>query len=278
MIVQSAPEGQEDGPRFVITLQEHLELVGQLAEAFGNDAFDPAEEPREEFYFIARNHDKGWVETDENPPLDAKTGLPYDLTETPIPMLVQIGPRSIEFNEEHHPYCGLVDSMHMWGLYNGRYGFSDKVLLNAIPDEHRPALQSMLDNEEARQTRIKAKLAASPETAIWVEDKHLFRNYKLLQFFDTLALYFNFTHERGRAETTFTHVPKNLDEDVAVSIWPMGEGRYGLTPYPFREDGFEISFSGRYMSPFGPGDRPNMADVMRSTPTERQAARLVDTR
>ena len=275
MIVQSAPEGQEDGPRFVLTLQEHLELVGQLAETFGNDEFDRAEEPREEFYFMARNHDKGWQETDETPPLDPKTGLPYNLAETPIPMMVQIGPRSIEFNEKHHPYCGLVDSMHMWGLYNGRYGFSDKVLINMIPEEHRPALQDMLDNEEARQTRIKAKLAADPETAAWVEEKHLFRNYKLLQLFDTLALYFNCTHESGRAETTFTHVPKNLDEDVDVSIWPMGEGRYGLAPYPFREDGFEISFSGRYMSPFGPDDRPDMVEVMRSTPTERQTARLV---
>ena len=84
MIVQSDPRGRENGPRFVLMLSEHLELSGQLAEALGNDEFDPAEEPREEFYFVARRHDEGWQGTDDNPPLDPATGLPYNLAETPI--------------------------------------------------------------------------------------------------------------------------------------------------------------------------------------------------
>ena len=45
---------------------------------------------------------------------------------------------SPDFNERHHPYCGLLSSMHSWGLYNGRYGLSKLVLLDNIPPDDRP--------------------------------------------------------------------------------------------------------------------------------------------
>ncbi len=275
MIVQSVPEGPANGPHFVMTLQEHLALVGQFAEAYGNDAFEPASEPRDKFYFAARWHDKGWQKTDDNPPLNPRTGLPYNLVESPIQMLLDTGPRSIDFNEQHDPYCGLIDSMHIWGLYNGRYGMSERVLIENIPSEHKPAVQAMLDHEYARQERIKAELAANPDTAPWVEEKNLFRNYKMLQFFDTLSLYFNCTHEAARRETSFTHVPLDLERDIEVTIKPLGNGDYGLSPYPFRTDRLEISFEGRYLEAFAEDARPDMADVMRTTPVERQTARLL---
>ena len=84
MIVQSGPEGQTR--HFVIKLEEHLELVGQLAENFGNDEFQ-APEPREEFLYVCRWHDRGWRNLDDNPPLDPKTGLPYNLGRRHSPSL-----------------------------------------------------------------------------------------------------------------------------------------------------------------------------------------------
>ena len=177
-----------------------------------------------------RWHDRGWRNLDDNPPLDPKTGLPYNLGETPLPVIMLTSSSSPEHNEARHPYCGLIDSMHIWGLYNGRYGFSDKVLLDAIPDEHRAMVDCMLSLEYQRQTRLKAELAADPETAPWVEEKRLFTNYKLLQLFDTMALYFNCTHEAGRGESTFTHVPRDLSNDVDVRIRPEGDNSYSVSP------------------------------------------------
>ncbi|MDP6843831.1 MAG: DUF3891 family protein [Rhodospirillales bacterium] len=133
MIIQSVPEGQESGKRFVIKLAEHLELVGQFAENFGNDRFQ-APEPREEFLYVCRWHDKGWQDLDDNPPLNPDSGLPYNLVETPLPVILLTSARSPEHNEARHPYCGLIDSMHIWGLYNGRYGMSDNVPLNSESD------------------------------------------------------------------------------------------------------------------------------------------------
>ena len=278
MIIQSAaeerPGERPGGTRFVITLDEHLELVAQLAAQFGNDAFaTPA--PRDHFLYACRWHDKGWKDLDDNPPLDPATGLPYNLVETPIPIIALTGCRSPEYNEAHHAYCGLLDSMHIWGLYNGRYGLSDKVLIDHVPEKDRLTAETMLNTERQRQKRLTAVLAADPATAPWVEEERLFASYKALQFFDTFALYFNCLHPEGRGESTFTNVPRGPGDDIAISVRPLGDGVYGLAPYPFREDGLEVSFTGRYLAPFAPGAAPDMAAVMRETPRARQSARLV---
>ncbi len=102
----------------------------------------------------------------------------------------------------------------------------------------------------------------------------LFSNYKLLQFCDTLALYFNLTHEEARGETSFPNVPADVGEDVSVAIRPLDGGTYGLAPYPFREDGFEAYFEGRYLAPYAPDSEPDLADVMRNTAVERQTIRF----
>ncbi len=273
MIVQSAPAGQTR--YFVIKLEEHLELVGQLAENFGNDDFQ-APEPREEFLYVCRSHDRGWRDFDDNPPLDPRSGLPYNLVETPIPIMMLTSSSSPEHNEARHPYCGLVGSMHIWGLYNGRYGFSDSVLIDAIPVEHRAMVDGMLNREYQRQKRLKLELASNPDTAPWVEEKRLFANYKLLQMFDTMALYFNCTHEAARRESTFTHVPSNADDDVDIRIRPQAGNKYVVSPYPFSRNPLEVSFQGRFLTPWTDGEAPDMAAVMRDTPTQPQTAVLVD--
>ena len=274
MIIQSAPEGQESDKRFAMKLAEHLELVGQFAEYFGNDKFAEPE-PREEFLYVCRWHDKGWQDLDDNPPLDPDTGLPYNLVETPLPIILMTSARSPEHNEAHHPYCGLIDSMHIWGLYNGRYGMSDKLLIDMIPDEHRMLADGMLNNEFQRQTRLKATLSEDSRTAAWIEEGPLFANYKILQFFDTFALYFNCIHAAARGEASFENVPLDSATDATVTVRKVDSDTYSLDPYPFRESGLEVSYAGRYLAPMDAGSEPDMAAVMRDTPLERQSATLV---
>ena len=271
MIVQSA---QAEQPHFVITMEEHLGLVDQLATSFGNAEFE-APEPREEFLYVCRSHDRGWRDLDDNPPLDPATGLPYDLGETPLPMMMLTSSSSPEHNEARHPYCGLLGSMHIWGLYNGRYGYSDKVLLDTVPDEHRELVDRMLSLEHQRQSRLKTALAGDPATAPWVEEGRLLTNYKLLQFFDTLALYFNCVHESARRESSFENVPMAMGNDVTVRVRPAGGNTYRFTPYPFGENPLEVAFEGRFLSVRDADDSTDMAAVMHNTPVERQTAILV---
>ena len=124
MIIQTAPAGT---PRLAIMMYEHTALCGQFARAFGNDAFESLA-PLELMVYIIAHHDAGWAEFDRDPVTDAKTGLPYNLIETPAEYITVTSRLSPDFNERQHPFCGLMSSMHSWGLYNGRYGLSRSCL------------------------------------------------------------------------------------------------------------------------------------------------------
>lgn len=249
MIIQTAPPNE---PHRVIYQVDHARMSGQFAAAFGNTQFAPPE-PRGLLIFITAHHDEGWRETDAAALRDAHTGLPYHLTQTPLPELLKTAAGSPDFNQQHHPYCGLLSSMHTYGLYHGRYGLSDKIFINIVPAEYKTAVQTMLDGELARQANLKTILAQDAETAAWIEPERLFHNYKLLQFFDTLALYFQMVHPEARSQTQFLNVPRQVGDDVTITIKPAGDGVYQLAPYPFAEDGLTFSYRGRLLSPYPPG-------------------------
>ena len=140
--------------------------------------------------------------------------------------------------------------MHSWGLYNGRYGLSDHVLIKQFPEQERPLAERMLDGELARQKRLKEEIGKDPKLADRLDEKKLFQNYKQLQFIDTLALYFNRVHPSERGPQTFEHVPRNVrrgcrGDDRAA----RKRGVYTLSPFPFAPDDAEFAFAGRRVSP-----------------------------
>jgi hypothetical protein len=277
MISQTAPEGE---PHFVLTMADHTEMCGQMARAFGNDRFEPLS-PFDEVVYIVENHDRGWEEYDSNPGLDPATGVPFIMARTPTPDAVKTNRGSPDFNEAHHPYCGLLSSMHSWGLYNGRYGYSSFVARTqsstsiGVADVHRPLIDAMLAYEEARQARLKAALAADPATREWVEERHLFQNYKQLQFFDTLALYFNRTHPSERTEARFEHVPLDAGEDTTITVGPREAGVYALSPYPFGGGSAQFGFAGRPIEPGQHEASGGWTKVLATTPTVWETIRLV---
>ncbi|HMA71020.1 MAG TPA: DUF3891 family protein [Xanthobacteraceae bacterium] len=278
MISQTAPEGE---PHFVLTMADHTDMCGQMARAFGNERFEPSA-PFDEVVYIVENHDRGWDGYDSNPGIDPITRVPYIMARTPIPDAVKTNRGSPDFNEVHHPYCGLLSSMHSWGLYNGRFGFSKFVPRTqtttsiSVPDAHRPLIDAMLAYEEARQVRLKTALAADPATRDWVEEQHLFQNYKQLQFFDTMSLYFHLRHAGERGTETYVHVPLNSRADTIITLQKVDERVYSLDPFPFAGDRLTIVCRGRYVMPF-PDDFPpdRVGAALRELPEDRQTYQLV---
>ncbi len=271
MIIQTAPVGT---PRLAIMMYEHTALCGQFARAFGNDAFESLA-PLELMVYVIAHHDAGWAEFDRDPLTDAKTGLPYNLIETPAEYITVTSRLSPDFNERQHPFCGLMSSMHSWGLYNGRYGLSDHVLIEKFPEKERPLAERMLDGELARQKRLKEVIGKDPKLAERLDEKKLFQNYKQLQFIDTLALYFNRVHRDERGPQTFVHVPLNAEEDASVTIRPREAGVYTLSPFPFAANGAEFAFAGRRIRPGANETKSGWTAVLKGTPTEWERFRLV---
>ena len=281
MMVQTAPEQE---PNFVITMKEHMELCGQLARAYGNDRFESLH-PYEEVLYVVDNHDRGWDDYDRNPGIDPSNGLPYLMSRTPAVESVKTNRGSPDFNEAHHPYCGLLSSMHTWGLYNKRYGFTQFVVRTRntvsiqVADPNRPMVDKMLADEVARQARLKAELAKSEATRPWVEENRVFQNYKQLTFFDTLSLYFHLYHASERGEEVYIHVPMTADSDSNVTVKKLSDQVYSLDPFPFAGDTLKLSCRGRYARPFAndfPADKVGAA--LASMPTDTQTYQLVPTR
>ena len=257
MMIQNAPEGEK---RFISTMAEHLDLCEQFGRAYGNDAFERPE-PFDEVIYTVGHHDRGWDEADAAPMLHAESGYPCGLGTGPVPGVLDTSKRSPDFNEARGAYCGLLSSLHSWGLYNDRYGVSEFRVLGGgksvpIPPQDEDYVNGLLDGEIARQKRLKAVLAANPATAGWIEEGALMRNSKFLQFMDTLALYFNLRHAGDRTQETFVHVPMSEQKDAEITLRPLGDDRYAVAPFPFAGDRLEVRCKGRYFEavPDAPDD------------------------
>jgi Protein of unknown function (DUF3891) len=271
MIIQTAPAGT---PRLAIMMYEHTALCGQFARAFGNETFEPLA-PLDLMVYVIAHHDAGWLEFDRDPVTDAKTGLPYNLIETPAQYITVTSRLSPDFNERQHPFCGLISSMHSWGLYNGRYGLSNHVLIKQFPEQERPVAERMLDGELARQKRLKETISKDGKLADRLDEKKLFQNYKQLQFIDTLALYFNRVHPTERGTQTFEHVPLDAENDAAVTIAPREAGVYALSPFPFAPTDAEFAFAGRRVAPHKKATNGHWTEPLKRAPTEWERFRLV---
>lgn len=271
MIIQTAPSGS---PRLAVMMFEHNALCLQFAHAFGNTNFEQLS-PRDLMIQVISNHDAGWVELDRDPPVDPATDLPCNLVDTPPEFITVTSRLSPDFNERIAPYCGLISSMHSWGLYNGRYGLSNLVLLDRIAAADRPRTDKMLNGELERQKRLKAILTSDAETRAWIDERKLFQNYKTLQFIDTLALYFHRIHPSERVEQKFENVPVSSQQDVTVTVRPAGERTYALAPFPFAADGSEFAFAGRLIAPADGRREGGWRTALQKLPTQWEYFRLI---
>ena len=225
--------------------------------------------------FTIANHDAGWREFDREPAVDQSTKMPFNLVDTPPEHITRTSRLSPDFNERIHPYCGLLSSMHSWGLYNGRYGLSDLVLLDRVAEKDRPVTEAMLKHELQRQTKLRDALAADPTTAELLNEKRIMQNYKQLQFIDTLALYFNRIHPEARTTQTFAHVPLNENEDTTVTIRPVSKGVYELTPFPLSSKSSEFGYAGKWLEPNSASQGTNWKSELQMAPTKWETFSLI---
>lgn len=269
MIVQPAEGG---GESLVIHQLEHTRMAGAFAKIWGNDQFAPLS-PRELVEYVVAHHDQGWDTVDAKVLRDPATGLPYNLVKTPIRELMLTGAGGPDFNERRHPYCGLIASMHVYGLYTGRYGLSDKIFVDMVPAEYKATVKDFLDGELARQERLKRTLSTHPDHAAWVEERALFHVYKQLQFFDTLALYFNCAPDAARGRSSFPNVPRAVGHDVTVTVSRVERGVYAFDPFPFRESGVTVTCAGKRLGPQPEGT--DMVQALAAAPEETETLTLV---
>lgn len=246
MILQTTVDGDRCFAMFSV---DHAKGAEAIARAFGNADFR-APAAHELTVAATRDHEEGWRKVDDPVLRNPQTGLPYLPSETPHPLHVFKAIASAEWNERRHPYCGLLVSMHGAGVYLGRMGVSDKHVVEHVPDEDKPLVQRLLAYERERQARLTAALAAEQELQELAEQRRIAHSYKLLEFADTLALYF----QQGEPPEQwipdiFPNVPVDEEAVTEVTVWPVDADVVTVTPWPFAVDRLELSCMGRWLSP-----------------------------
>lgn len=219
MIVRKEP----DGRLLLIGQTDHSRLVGQLGAHWGNER-TARPEPYDSVARAAAFHDYGWLRYETAPEL-AATGETPEFRQIPTTEAQLAGYQwCIDWLSGIDPYSGLMVGMHRTGLWRARYE-TIKHPQNAIRTLS-PAVERFVAANEARQERERKSF----------DPAQLWTNYRLLQVWDLLGLYFCCADP---VEDFIEPVPLSYgtarSEGVRLTMTPKDPRRVAFDPYPFDE-------------------------------------------
>jgi hypothetical protein len=240
----------KDGRSYVSLQEDHAELAAQFAAHWGNKRFSQLR-PYKTMVFATTYHDSGYREFEGNPPINVEQGRPYAHREN-IPSFeaveLEAYAKNVDWLCSHDLYAGLIVSMHRTGLWHNRYNVFTKPAGNVR--ERSQEIQNAKKELEAKQEQYKTTLAAENPA---FEDE-LWHNYRTLQIFDLLSLYFccdGYASEKEFKEYTIAPIRIAYDskEETELKITPNGPNSVKMTPYPFDESPLQFSVRARLMTP-----------------------------
>lgn len=239
----------QDGSSLASTQEDHADLAAQFAAHWGNDGFAQLS-PYDTMVFATTYHDSGYREWEGVPPMNIDKGRPYGHRET-IPSFepteLEAYRRNIDWVRAHDVYAGVIVSMHRTGLWQSRY----EVLTKPRPKvrERGPAVKAALRDLEAQQQDDKQLLAESNsrfEDGLWI-------NYRLLQVFDLLSLYFCCDGHANESlkEEHLGPVPLSYTGKEApdLCLAPLGANKVRMDPFPFDVSPLRVFVRARTLPP-----------------------------
>jgi hypothetical protein len=239
-----------DGRAIVATQEDHAELSAQFAAHWGNEKFSKLH-PYRTMVFATTYHDSGYREFEGNPPINVEKGRPFaHREEVPSFEAVELEAyaKNVDWVRSHDAYAGLLVSMHRTGLWQNRYHVFTQPSMRLR--ERSPEVQAVKKALEKKQEQYKQELAAGNPG---FEDE-LSYNYRALQVFDLLSLYFccdGYDSENQFKEYTIAPVRITYarPEEVPLRIFPNGGDGVRFDPYPFDISPLQVSVRARVMKP-----------------------------
>jgi hypothetical protein len=225
MIVQ--PRASE---LLLIRQTDHAALSGELAARWGNADFAPLA-PRDSMVTAAAHHDDGWRTWEAAPRVDPRTQRPYQFTDLPLAEHAAFYLTGVDEVAARDGYAGLLVCLHLSGLYQRRFGLDPGMPVKRPSPEEDRTRGAVLDQLAARQQALRQRLAEAQVPVRLLEEGHIWANYKLLQIFDRLSLYFC-----TRPPRSMTLGPAPVDyrgQDVELVLEPLGGQAVRVMPWPF---------------------------------------------
>lgn len=239
----------KDGRCLVSTQEDHAELSAQFAAHWGNERFAQLR-PYPTMVFATTFHDSGYREWEGNPPINVDKGRPYAHRED-VPGFeateLKAYARNVDWVKSHDPYAGLLVSMHRTGLWHNRYNvFTEPA---GRLRERSAEVQAAKKELEAQQEALKQTLASARAGF----ENELAYNYRALQIYDLLSLYFGCDGFAGENEfkpykIAPVRVAYDSEETVELRVIPNGANAVRIDPYPFDASPLKISVRTRVIS------------------------------
>lgn len=239
-----------DGNFFLVDQSDHTELAGQFAAHWGNDEFDRLR-PYDSMVFGTSHHDDGYREWEHLPPINSEKGRPAALGEPlGFPGQLDCYVRNIDWVRSHDLYAGLIVSMHRTGLWQKRYEtVTSSTRANVGARAANPEVVAITEKLEAAQKVDRQTLGKGHAKF----ERELWTNYRILQLYDLLSIYFCCDGWTGGRlnEHSIGPVPMSYDtkDHATFNITPIDGDRLKIEPFPFDVAPFRVTVRGREMAP-----------------------------
>jgi len=240
-----------DGTVMMIEQEDHTDLSAQFAAHWGNAEFSKLK-PYHSMLFGTIYHDSGHREMEADLPIDVERGVPYAIGRTPAGVRRNDADlANAQWVRTRDPYASLIVAMHHAGLRKNRY---DTVRKRAngggSPTSGKTlGIDDAFADMDTWQREVAEQLGLNEPGA----RKEFWHNYRMLQVFDLLSLYFcRDGIEHGQMqEVTLEQVPVRSGDDrvVDLHIVPTGSTSLRITPYPLDVDPLPVCMMTRIMTP-----------------------------
>ncbi len=240
-----------DGNVLMIEQEHHTDLSAQFAAHWGNDEFSRPE-PYHSVVFGTIYHDSGHREMEADLPIDVERGVPYAIGRTPGGLRrAEADVANAHWVRARDPYASLLVSMHHAGLRKQRYDTVRKRGGEQLPSggETASGIDAAFRDLDGWQREVAEELGLAEPKA----REGLWHNYRLLQVFDLLSLYFcRDGYQNGQMqEVVLEQVPVSSASDrlVDLHLVPTGQDSLRITPYPLDVASMSVSLMTRVMTP-----------------------------
>lgn len=227
---------------FLISQPSHAWLAGQLARAWGNSDFAPPQ-PFEDFCFAAEQHDNGWLEWEERPQFDRRSGLPMEFWDVPATRHTALWRRGVRRMQTYGRFPALLVSLHADTIYQQTFDF------DAASVENARAVRDFLSEQHALQRAILASLRADSAVRQFADDENIRRCKTLLLIVDQISLHLCWGIH-GAA--TIAQAPcRGGARDLRLASTAHNKA-ISVDPWPFSSKMLRLHVEGKQVSsPFG---------------------------
>lgn len=220
-----------------ITQPTHAWVAGQLARAWGNELVGSFA-PWEEVCLGAEQHDIGWHRWEGTPTLNPKTGYPYNFTELPTALSVDIWTHVKDVVMPLGRYPALLISLHGTGLFQ-RFTHWQRSTDTA------QLVTQYLHTEEAFQQQLIESLQADSYYNPYATPEAIARNRQLVATWDTLSLMLCMgvwdQHQIKQVPTA------TGETDLVLAAINADPTQIQISPWPFRSDSVTLICEGRIL-------------------------------